>query len=348
MMQPAVPFGGLASSPQLQGNLFAGVQSMPGLQSLVGNLDQNALMPARPKRAAYDPTTADATIELQSTSHALSQQLQMMDTLARSLQPLVEVSPALLKVTQEWPALVTQLNTNTEAIKNVAVTHGTQIKQLSENMSSHNDEMKKISHELQDMKQKLDGIKNSRPAASTSAGAALYEENSEDIIESSRRLVLSLPVPKLSKEDAEKAVKKTIADVGTTIEHLQAEIDAAGFYPGADETKVVLKFSDLSSRKEAQALICESIVGGKGKGSKLKHNGAAVRIRVQKAPFHRRRDKKLTEMQKAHMKIKGTENYLDFPIDWDSRSITNAATGKANFVQQQFGIWAVVPVQNNI
>ena len=95
-------------------------------------------------------------------------------------------------------------------------------------------------------------------------------------------------------------------------------------------------------------MICESIVGGKGKGSKLKHDAAAVRIRVQKAPFHRRRDKKLTEVQKAHMKEKGTENYLDFPIDWDSRSITNAATGKANFVQQQFGIWAVVPVQNNI
>ena len=160
--------------------------------------------------------------------------------------------------------------------------------------------------------------------------------------------MLSLPVPKLSKEDAEKAVKKTIADVGTTIEHLQAEIDAAGFYPGADETKVVLKFSDLSSRKEAQALICESIVGGKGKGSKLKHNGAAVRIRVQRATFHRRRDKKLTEMQRAHMKFKGTENYLDFPIDWSSRSITDVSTGKAVFVQQQFGIWAVVPVQNNI
>ena len=198
------------------------------------------------------------------------------------------------------------------------------------------------------MKQKLDGIKNSRPAASTSAGAALYEENSEDIIESSRRLVLSLPVPKLSKEDAEKAVKKTIADVGTTIEHLQAEIGAAGFYPGPDETKVVLKFPNLTSRKEAQALICDSIVGGRGKGSKLKHNGAAVRIRVQKAPFHRRRDKKLTEMQKAHMKVKGTENYLDFPIDWSSRSITDVSTGKAVFVQQQFGIWAVEPVQHHV
>ena len=327
------------------------MQGMPGLQSLVGNLDQSALVPARPapvKRFAQDPGAADAAIELQSTSHALSQQLQVMDTLARSLQPLVEVSPALLKVTQEWPALVTQLNTNSEAIKNVAVTHGTQIKQLSENMSSHNDEMKKISHELQDMKQKLDGIKNSRPAASTSAGAALYEENSEDIIESSRRLVLSLPVPKLTKEDADKAAKKSIAGIGTTLEHLQAEINADGFFPGSDEAKGVIKFPNMTSRKEAYAVICDSIVGGKGTGSKLKHDGAAVRIRVQKAPFHRRRDKKLTDVQKAHMKEKGTDNYLDFPIDWSSRSITNAATGHAIFVQQQFGIWAVVPAQHNL
>ena len=328
------------------------MQGMPGLQSLVGNLDQSALVPARPapaKRFAQDPGAADAAIELQSTSHALSQQLQVMDTLARSLQPLVEVSPALLRVTQEWPALVTQLNTQSEAIKNIAVTHGTQIKQLSENLTGHNNEIQKISQELQDMKQKLDGIKNSRPAAaSTSAGAALYEENSEDIIESSRRLVLSLPVPKLSKEDAEKAVKKTIADVGTTIEHLQAEIDAAGFFPGPDETKVVIKFPNLTSRKEALAVICDSIVGGKGKGSKLKHDGAAVRIRVQKAFYHRRRDKKLTDVQKAHMKEKGTDNYLDFPIDWSSRSITNAATGHAIFVQQQYGIWAVVPAQHNL
>ena len=111
---------------------------------------------------------------------------------------------------------------------------------------------------------------------------------------------------------------------------------------------MALKFPNLTSRKEAQAVICESIVGGKGKGSKLKHDAAAVRIRVQKAPFHRRRDKKLTEVQKAHMKEKGTDNYLDFPIDWGSRSIINAATGNAIFVQQQFGIWAVVPAQHNL
>ena len=53
-------------------------------------------------------------------------------------------------------------------------------------------------------------------------------------------------------------------------------------------------------------------------------------------------------MQKAHMKVKGTENYLDFPIDWSSRSITDVSTGKAVFVQQQFGIWAVVPAQHNL
>ena len=142
MQQPSVSFGGLASSSQPQGSIFAGMQGMPGLQSLVGNLDQNALVPARPapvKRFAHDPAAADAAIELHSTSHALSQQLQVMDNLARALQPLVEVSPALLRVTQEWPALVTQLNTQSEAIKNIAVTHGTQIKQLSENLTGHND-----------------------------------------------------------------------------------------------------------------------------------------------------------------------------------------------------------------
>ena len=79
MQQPSVSFGGLASSSQPQGSIFAGMQGMPGLQSLVGNLDQNALVPARPapaKRFATDPSAADAAIELQSTSHALSQQLQ--------------------------------------------------------------------------------------------------------------------------------------------------------------------------------------------------------------------------------------------------------------------------------
>ena len=160
MQQPSVSFGGLASSSQPQGSIFAGMQGMPGLQSLVGNLDQNALVPARPapaKRFATDPSAADAAIELQSTSHALSQQLQVMDTLARSLQPLVEVSPALLRVTQEWPALVTQLNTQSEAIKNIAVTHGTQIKQLSENLTGHNNDIQKISQELQDMKQNKTG-----------------------------------------------------------------------------------------------------------------------------------------------------------------------------------------------
>ena len=88
MQQPSVSFGGLASSSQPQGSIFAGMQGMPGLQSLVGNLDQSALVLARPapvKRFAQDPGAADAAIELQSTSLALSQQLQAMDTLARWL-----------------------------------------------------------------------------------------------------------------------------------------------------------------------------------------------------------------------------------------------------------------------
>ena len=102
------------------------------------------------------------------------------------------------------------------------------------------------------------------------------------------------------------AVKKSFADVGKTLEDLQAEVDTAGYYAGPNFTKAFRRFANLTHRKEAQAHVCASITDGKGRGYRLKHDDPDVRIRVQKTPFNRRRDKKLTNMQSIVMKQKGS------------------------------------------
>ena len=60
----------------------------------------------------------------------------------------------------------------------------------------------------------------------------------------------------------------------------------------------------MTHRKEAQALMCASIIDGKERGSKLKHDGADVRMRVQETLFNRRRDKKLTNIKEKHESTK--------------------------------------------
>ena len=104
--------------------------------------------------------------------------------------------------------------------------------------------------------------------------------------------------------------------------------------------KVVVGFSNVAIRKDAQAVICESFVNGVWKGSKLKReSGGEIRFRVQKPPFSRRRDTKLNQYQREVMARDGYTVKKDYPIDWIARTISHA--GNVIAEQEKFGTWVV-------
>ena len=103
----------------------------------------------------------------------------------------------------------------------------------------------------------------------------------------------------------------------------------------------MIKFPNVSARKEAQALLCSERVLGKWRGTKLKHAGKDISIRVQKPPFQRRRDKKLYLAQTALLKNDGATDWKEYVINWEMRTITYKPTGTVLAKQQQEGLWSI-------
>ena len=97
----------------------------------------------------------------------------------------------------------------------------------------------------------------------------------------------------------------------------------------------MIKFPNVSARKEAQALLCSERVLGKWRGPKLRHAGKDISIRVQKPPFQRRRDKKLYLAQTALLKNDGATDWKEYVINWEMRTITYKPTGTVLAKQQQ-------------
>ena len=167
----------------------------------------------------------------------------------------------------------------------------------------------------------------------------MYAHNGEEIKKSAPKLELTFPVD-LEKSAAEEEVKKALAAAGKTLDELKGKIAGDEFYAEDSFTKVVIGFSNVAIRKDAQAVICTNFTNGTWKGSKLtRPNGGAIWIRVQKPPFARRRDARLNAFQRALMATTSSKDKKDYPIDWAARTISH--DGKVVAEQEKFGTWVV-------
>ena len=58
---------------------------------------------------------------------------------------------------------------------------------------------------------------------------------------------------------------------------MEGKLEDASFYASTNRSKLVIKFPNVSTRKEAQALLCSERVLGKWRGTKLKHAAQDIR-----------------------------------------------------------------------
>ena len=202
----------------------------------------------------------------------------------------------------------------------------------NKNREKKDDEIKQIKNQL--VKLKAEPTSNGTSSAST-----LFEENSEEIKTSARKLELTFPM-KLEKSVAIAATKRVIADTGKSLANLEGEIEEESFFSNDSHSKVVVAFEDVPTRKEAQAVVCLTREGKRWRGSTLKYGSADVRVVVQKPPFARRRDKKLHNARDVLMRKLNIQDWKQFPIDYEMRTITHM--DKVVAKQQQMGIWNVM------
>ena len=208
------------------------------------------------------------------------------------------------------------------------------------------EKLKKFETANEERKKKDDEIKNQMAKLKaeptndgTSSASALFEENSEEIKESARKLELTFPV-KLEKSVAIAAAKRVVADAGKSLDNLEGEIEEESFFSNDSHSKVVVAFEDVPTRKEAQAVVCLTREGKRWRGSKLKYGSENVRVVVQKPPFARRRDKKLHNARDLLVRKHEGSDWKQFPIDYEMRTISH--DDKIVAKQQQMGMWNVM------
>ena len=202
----------------------------------------------------------------------------------------------------------------------------------NKNREKKDDEIKQIKDQM--AKFKVEPTSNGASSAS-----ALFEENSEEIKESGRKLELTFPM-KLEKAVAIAAAKRVIADTGKSLDNLEGEIEEESFFSNDSHSKVVVAFEDVPTRKEAQAVVCLTREGKRWRGSKLKYGSENVRVVVQKPPFARRRDKKLHNARDLLVRKNEGSDWTQFPIDYEMRTISHM--DKIVAKQQQLGMWNVM------
>ena len=146
-----------------------------------------------------------------------------------------------------------------------------------------------------------------------------------------------------SRRALRQAIEQAISEAaGRPLAEMEGKLEDAGFSASTNRFKLVIKFPNVSARKEAQALLCSERVLGKWRGTKLKHAGKDISIRVQKPPFQRRRDKKLYGAQTALMKNDSpTADWKEYVINWEMRTITYKPTGAVLAKQPQEGLWPI-------
>ena len=144
-----------------------------------------------------------------------------------------------------------------------------------------NKNREKKDDEIKQIKDQMAKFKAEPTSNGASSASALFEENSEEIKESGRKLELTFPV-KLEKAVALAATKRIIADTGKSIDNLEGEIEEESFFSNDSYSKVVVAFEDVPTRKEAQAVVCLTREGKRWRGSKLKYGSEDVRVVVQK------------------------------------------------------------------
>jgi len=202
-----------------------------------------------------------------------------------------------------------------------------------------NKNREKKDDEIKQIKDQMAKFKAEPRSNGASSASALFEENSEEIKESGRKLELTFPM-KLEKAVALAATKRIIADTGKSIDNLEGEIEEESFFSNDSHSKVVVAFEDVPTRKEAQAVVCLTREGKRWRGSKLKYGSADVRVVVQKPPFARRRDKKLHNARDLLVRKNEGSDWTQFPIDYEMRTISHM--DKIVAKQQQQGMWNVM------
>ena len=146
----------------------------------------------------------------------------------------------------------------------------------------------------------------------------------------------------LEKDAATVAVELAVMSAASSpLSEMEGKLDDAAFYATTDRSKLVIKFSNVSARKEAQALLCSERVLGNWRGTKFKHTGKDMSINAQKPLFQGRRDKKLFHAQSSFMKQDGSTDWKDDVINWELRNITYKPTGTVLAKQQQEGLWFI-------
>ena len=118
-----------------------------------------------------------------------------------------------------------------------------------------NEDRKKKDDDIKEIKNQMAKLKAEPTSSGTSSASALFEENSEEIKESARKLELTFPV-KLEKSVAIAAAKRAIADTGKSLDNLEGVIEEESFFSNDSHSKVVVAFEDVPTRKEAQAVVC--------------------------------------------------------------------------------------------
>ena len=202
-----------------------------------------------------------------------------------------------------------------------------------------NKNREKKDDEIKQIKDQMAKFKAEPTSNGASSASALFEENSEEIKESGRKLELTFPM-KLEKAVAIAAAKRAIADTGKSLDNLEGEIEEESFFSNDSHSKVVVAFEDVPTRKEAQAVVCLTREGKRWRGSKLKYGNADVRVVVQKPPLARRRDKKLHNARDLLVRKHEGSDWKQFPIDYEMRTISH--DDKIVAKQQQMGMWNVM------
>ena len=118
-----------------------------------------------------------------------------------------------------------------------------------------NEDRKKKDDDIKEIKNQMAKLKAEPTNDGTSSASALFEENSEEIKESARKLELTFPV-KLEKSVAIAAAKRVIADTDKSLDNLEGVIEEESFFSNDSHSKVVVAFEDVPTRKEAQAVVC--------------------------------------------------------------------------------------------
>ena len=128
-----------------------------------------------------------------------------------------------------------------------------------------NKNREKKDDEIKQIKEQMAKFKAEPTSNGASSASALFEENSEEIKESGRKLELTFPM-KLEKAVALSATKRIIADTGKSIDNLEGEIEEESFFSNDSYSKVVVAFEDVPTRKEAQAVVCLTREGKRWRG----------------------------------------------------------------------------------